>query len=528
MVDVAQERVAFMSDPQSMVYTSLCALNLNMAGQRSGKSQMIGVMSGEYVLDYPTLKGFIGANTYMQLSQSTLIKCFEIWRKEFGMTPYDRKSNKGGHYVVNKRPPSHFKTNEVLPDYNNTISFFNGALIFTGSLDNWQAHDGKEFAWAHLDETKDTKKEAVTGVILARLSQSGLYISPDGDLVYLPEAPPNSLPDHNSFNPSWIHTSPSPAITPEWLLDMFNLKHFEKEIKEEITRDEGMDFFYREFDNKSVTIYSTYHNEGNLPNGYIAGRKRILAENEQLKLIYGYPFSKIGSEFYPHFSTFKHVRKIEAKTTGLKHVTFDFNVMPYMTMLVAQVSYKTRYIDDLGEKHDEPGAGRVPIEVTVVEFTKEYCLKSPLNTTEHCCNNFIQDEAGNMALEVFYYGDASGNNRIPGLGAISNFSIIEEVLDPYIFDGSKKVRGANIGVLTRRNLINKILEGKIPEIEIYFDEDMTETIRDFEYVKLGPEGKVKEKEKDESTGIPYEKIGHTSDAAEYLICELFRDYILKN
>lgn len=522
------EKSIVLSDPQAHVMFTTKELNLDMAGQRGGKSQMIGIIAGEYITQYPKLKGFIGANTYLQLSQSTLIKCFEIWAENYTLTQYDRKNNPYGDYVVDKRPPEHFKTFEQFKDYNNIISFKNGGIIYLGSLDNWKAHDGKEFCWGHLDETKDTREEAIKGVILARLSQSGLYLNEEKKIVYDVELSREDAEKKKlkSFNPCWIHTSPAIGQTPEWLINMFDLTRFEEEIRKTIVKPD--DFFYRGFGRKSVTIFSTYHNQKNLPNGYIEGRLSVLSENEAMKLVYGYPFSKTGSEYFPKFERVKHVKKIEPQPFGLKHVTFDFNVVPYMTMLSAQIRYQIRYIDAQGIKHDEPDKGRLPIEVMIIEFIKEYCLETPLNTTEQCCLHFIEDNAGNPSLEVFYYGDASGNARIEGLGSLTNYKIVEQHLKMYLVEGSKRVRGVNLGVLTRRDLMNRILEGKIPEVELYFDEEMVNTIRDFEYLKLGADGKLKEKAKDKDTGALYEKIGHTSDATEYLVCEILKHYITIN
>ena len=67
----------------------------------------------------------------------------------------------------------------------------------------------------------------------------------------------------------------------------------------------------------------------------------------------------------------------------------------------------------------------------------------------------------------------------------------------------------------------------MPNVEIYFDVDMKETIRDFEFLKLGVGGKLKEKAKDEN-GAVYEKIGHTSDTVEYLVCEVLKHFVNEN
>ena len=523
-----------LSEPQTMCATSRQPLTLNMAGQRAGKSQMIGIMSGDWIQKFPRVYGFIGANTYLQLSQSTLVKATEIWRDYYQMKPYDKIQNPHGSYVIDRRPPPSFKTFETFKQYNNIISFKNGGVIYIGSLDNYMAHDGKEFGWAHLDETKDTKEVAVTSVILARLSQAGLYVKEgDPSIYYIPKVSPDEEPDPNTpeltddlipFNPSYIHTSPAIGGV-DWLVKMFELDKFEKEIRETIVKPD--DFFYKEFGRKAVNIFSTYHNAKNLPRNYIEGRLDTLSDNEAMKFVYGYPFSKTGGEYYPAFSRARHVRRVEEIENIAKHISWDFNVMPYMTLVDGQIRYKIRYIDENMQKHDEPAEGRKPIEVMIIEFIKEFCLASPRNTSEACCDSLLEYHVGNPYLEFFYYGDSTGRNRIAGLGSLNNYKIIADRLDAYLFEGSDRVPKMNMGVLTRRDLMNRVLEGKYPEIELYFDEEMTETIRDFEFLKLGATGKLKEKAKDPQTGAMYEKIGHTSDAVEYLVCEILKDYVRK-
>jgi hypothetical protein len=544
-----------LSRPQTKINRSRKALNLNMAGQRAGKSQMIGVLTGPYILNYPSLKGFIAANTYLQLTQSTLVKVFEIWRDVFMLTEYDAKRNPDGHFVVDKRPPAHFKRFDTFKDYNNIISFVNGHIIYIGSLDNFKAHDGKEFAYAHLDETKDTKEEAVTSVILARLSQRGLFVYDGTEVItweqtHLPKShsqrfrvvkPQNLvyIPDYatrteqidewnmRAFNPSWIHTSPAIGQV-EWLVEMFDLDKFEPEIRKEIqgTDERGRPaFFHKEYDNKCIVIFSTYHNEENLPANYIEGRKAVLSENEVLKLVYGYPFSKTGGEYYPYFERLKHVTKVPYLHSLPVHVSWDFNVLPYMTMICAQIQTVDRYVDELGRKYLEFKEGRKYLEVLQVRVFKEYCLESPENTVEKVAQAFHEDFKDKPNNGVSYYGDASGRNRIPGLGSLTNYKQVEMYMSRYLHSSSNRVRPANIGVFARRDLINKILEGKFPNVELYIDESCVNTIRDMEYLKLGNDGKLKERERDPQTGSTYEKLGHTSDALEYMLCEMLKQFI---
>lgn len=80
-----------LSHPQNAVLKARTPLVLDMAGQGGGKTEMIGIMSAILIMGFPQVKGFIGANTYMQLSQTTLEKAMGVWAKYFGWDEYDRK-----------------------------------------------------------------------------------------------------------------------------------------------------------------------------------------------------------------------------------------------------------------------------------------------------------------------------------------------------------------------------------------------------------------------------------------------------
>jgi hypothetical protein len=58
------------------------------------------------------------------------------------------------------------------------------------------------------------------------------------------------------------------------------------------------------------------------------------------------------------------------------------------------------------------------------------------------------------------------------------------------------------------------------------DSECKNTIADFEYLKETPEGtKLKQTVRDDKQGATYEKYGHTSDSADYLICSAFESYM---
>lgn len=522
-----QELEVWLSDPQTDVLNARTALILDLAGQGAGKTENIGFSSGFKITEFPQARGFIASNTIMQLNQSTLNKAFSVWKTYFNLTEYDAKSNPDGDYVLDKQPPFHFYKYERLKNYHGTISFKNGCLIYTGSLENYKAHDGKEFAWAELDETKDTKKEALTMVIFARLRQYGLWVDTEGEVYWdnkitIDEAAANNW---SSWNPCTIHTSPAEGGV-DWLIEMFDLDKYEEEISAALA--DKYTYFYRQTSQQTIVIYQTYWNEANLPPGYIESRKAQLSESEQLKFIDGYPFSKNGGEYFPNFNRKTHVEPVTHVPGTAHHMMYDFNIMPYLTQLAGDVNYVQRFWHEKEKRKcyvwEE---GCIPMQVLRIGIYKEYPMKSPFNSTEQAADAFINDIEPDTYPDVFIYGDASGRNRITGMGDLTQYRILEGKLRRYLPNNWNRVPKANVAILKRRDLMNRIFEGKIPEVEFVIDPSCTETIRDFEFLKLDPTGKGKfeEKVKDPNTGKEYVKLGHISDAVEYFICILCKQYL---
>lgn len=460
-----------------------------MWGQGSGKTHVAADIAAQMVCDFPKNTGFIAANTYQQLHQSTLKRIFQVWRSIWGFTEYDPKGNPEGVYVVDKKPPEHFVTEgHDLKRYHNTITFRWGTLVFTGSLDNYKAHDGKEFGWAILDETKDTKEEAVKDVIVARLRERGIY-KKDGVLTPDPTGKP--------LNPLWIITSPAKV---DWLNEFFNLLPYHDEIIEKAVSK--TDYFCQETRPGFKTIVaSTYHNEKNLPEGYIETRAKGVNKNTILMNIYGVPFAQTGGESFSSFDMGRNTGEVKHEYDPDKalHLSFDFNVVPYMTLKVFQIF--------------EQGEGWRVIGLP------EICPKSPNNTTAGACKQFLK-RYSNHKGGVYVTGDPSGKQRDTRAEKGRNdFDIIRQELKSLkpIFRVARKAPN----VVPRITFMNGIFAGET-NITYIEDRNNSHTINDYIYIKEAPDGsKMKTRVKDPDTLQTYEKYGHTSDATEYFFCQFF-------
>ena len=468
-----------LSDPQRYIFESPNRINLFMGGTGSGKTFLEGVISATLVKKHRHLTGFIGANTYEQLNTSTLKNIRDVWRKYFGLID-------GLHYIVGKKPPSNFNTEfHNFDRYDSIISFINGAVVYKASLDNYMAHEGKEIGWAVLDETKDTKEEAIKEVILHRLRQPGIKI------------------DGVSVNPLYIGTTPAKV---DWLNDWFRLDEMEDEIHSKIYDKD--DFFRHEDGDQCVSICSTYHNRENLPEGHIEGLIKEHSDREgKLKesgkrLIFANPFVKAGGEFYSSFDRQVHTDDVPFLENEPIHISYDFNVVPYMTLTCWQIISKKGYYQ--------------------VRAFDEFCLPSPDNTTERVTREFLRKYETRISA-LFYYGDPTGSAR-DTRSRRNDYDIIREVLRKHLNNQSDRVKYKAPPVIKRRDFVNNIFDERF-DIRILVDKNCKKIIADFEYLKEDPEGKkLKSTIKDTETGQSYEKYGHTSDSFDYFITEAFNKY----
>lgn len=473
-----------LSDPQCDIFESTKQINLFLAGIGSGKTFLGGDIVYNF-LHFPKIKGFIGANTYDQLNTSTFTRIAEVL-STYGITEYSDQS-KTGLYVVNRQPPAKFTDMGFrFISYQNIMTFWNGTTIFLGSLDNAKAHEGKEFGWAILDETKDSDESDVKEIILARLRQNGLYIK-DGRFAN----------DGEPINPLYILTSPAKV---DWINKWFKLDDNIEEIENLIYSDTT--YFKKQFDNKFCTISSTYHNQHNLPDNFIENKRFDYSEERFKALIYANPFSQTGGEYYSSFSRLNHVKDCYLNKDLPLHITFDFNAVPYNTLLVFQIEY----IEN----------------IYWVRFIDEICLQNPHNSTEELCDTFMSKY---QRQGLFIYGDATGRARTIINKLYKNqYEIIFNKLKLYLSNTSDRVPMSNKPNLIRRDFINKIFDNKLP-IRIQIHKNLHTLINDLTYTKQGIDGlKDKKTTKDEILGN-IQKWGHCGDAMEYALCEAFKNYM---
>jgi len=206
--------------------------------------------------------------------------------------------------------------------------------------------------------------------------------------------------------------------------------------------------------------------------------------------------TQAGGEFYKYFNIAIHVKTIAYNPEKPLHLSFDFNVNPYMTCCIWQIYGK------------------------VAKQIGEICTKSPFNTTKGICNEIKRIFPGHNT-GMFIYGDSSGKSEDTRTEKGHNdYSIIRTELAQY--KPSMRVQAKNPSVVMRANFINTVLHSGYDGLFIEIDSKCTNTIDDFLYLKEDSDGtKKKEHGKDAATGVTFEKRGHCSDADDYFICYAF-------
>lgn len=205
-----------------------------------------------------------------------------------------------------------------------------------------------------------------------------------------------------------------------------------------------------------------------------------------------------GGEFYHKFSRTRHTGLVDFNPELPVHLTFDQNVVPYVTLLAWQMDYNADGI------------------LYLKQFD-EFCLANPNNTTEAVCQAFL-DAYGNRIKSICYlYGDASGNRR-DTRSKQTDYDIAKRVLARFVTNNSDRTCWSNPNVVKRGQFINNILDQKYP-IRILIDSDKCpNTIADFDKVVQDANGgKLKKRVTDPWTGVSYEELGHGSDATDYFV-----------
>lgn len=264
----------------------------------------------------------------------------------------------------------------------------------------------------------------------------------------------------------------------------------------------------QEVDGKQVKLgytvhHSTYHNNRWIPIDFIAFLQQLKIQDPYYYTIYclGEWGNRItGGAFYKAFNRGLTVTRTEYNSAMPLHISFDFNVNPYMTATIWQIS--NNLVHNIGE----------------------IAAISPKNTTQGVCTE-IKNRYSQHTSGMFIYGDPAGKAQDTRLEKGHNdFTIIEHELKDY--KPSLRVAGSAPSVAMRGKWINAVF-ADLREIKVFISEESPLFVSDLLNLKEAADGtKYKQKVKDENTGVTSEKYGHFTDGMDYFLCKAFEsDYM---
>jgi hypothetical protein len=213
---------------------------------------------------------------------------------------------------------------------------------------------------------------------------------------------------------------------------------------------------------------------------------------------------RTGGEFLKQFKAEKHIGNFKYNPNEPLHISFDENVLPYLTCNVFQF-YKNQILQ-----------------------IDEIMLPDPRNTLKDTCEEFLQ-RYGSNKQGLFIYGDATSRKRDTKLQKGQNFfKLIQSYLSSQkpIF----RVPQANPSVIMSRNFVNEILSEGIDLLTFGVDSSCRNSINDYQYCTEDEDGKVNKKViRDKTTGQSYQQYGHATDCLRYfltiLLLERYKKYV---
>lgn len=230
---------------------------------------------------------------------------------------------------------------------------------------------------------------------------------------------------------------------------------------------------------------------------------------------------KVGGRFYKEFTESRQVLSVDYNPEKNLHLTWDFNVKPYVSLGIWQVYESRSENPDLWDKvRMLQGVKNLKkILVRVDEIAGRY----PRNRTAYVSEDFTELYEKHQGA-VLIYGDPSGKKEDTKLEHGENeFTIIKKNLKR--FSPKTRLQKKAPNVSKRGEFINNLFKDNDYGIAIVYDPRCTEALNDYMFGKENSDGtKFKEKVRDPNTSddvkIYYEKYHHMSDADDYFITKI--------
>jgi|GEM_PF-2004359 len=246
-------------------------------------------------------------------------------------------------------------------------------------------------------------------------------------------------------------------------------------------------------------IVSTAFDNPFINTDYLEMLTGSLADDPELFRIYArgeWGQARAKDLFYKRFDARQHIKSgIGEQATQPLHLSFDFNVQPYLTCTVWQTE------------------GLAATQIA------EFCLEGPRNTPDDMARVLLAHYGNSWPAGVYIYGDPAGLARQVGREG-NPFTQLAQALKEW--QPETRVNRSAPSVALRGRWLNRIFAGQEGALSIYISAICKITLADYAHVREAPAGeKLKTRVRDKNSGATYEPHGHCSDANDYFLCTLW-------
>lgn len=261
-------------------------------------------------------------------------------------------------------------------------------------------------------------------------------------------------------------------------------------------------------ENEVFVPYSVYDNPDlNFQRAYVAALSKISDKSVRERLLFGnwhWVDSNEAAAYWKFDGSTHLVDSLKSKAYDpLKPLilSFDFNVVPYMSCLVCQIDYDKKIVyileEILGRPEDKENN------------TPQFAMKIR--------NKYLS--SGHMGGLVIT-GDTAGLQRSTQTAdGTNNYTILLNVLSHPILRPTKRLLNKQPSQITRLEFINSIFDNHYDGWTIQIDMRCRKFTEDLIYQKKNSDGtKSKAKVMDPKLGVKYEKYGHLSDCFDMMVC----------
>lgn len=316
----------------------------------------------------------------------------------------------------------------------------------------------------------------------------------------------------------------NPEIVGEDYLENWFVKKFygDRADTSELTFD---DKFIVKVDDEILTVKYTCHHSTYRDNRWCTPQRQAIHESLKNNNPHWYNIFTLGlfgnksndGLFYNTFDRSDHIITALYNPKRALHITWDFNVRPYVSLGIWQY-YDDRSQDpDLWDRVMMYQGGDWDRLIVKVE---EFAGVDPRNRTKYVCEDFLKKYRTHQEA-LYIYGDPAGKHEdTRSEKGSDDFNIILKELKE--LNPKKKVHTAAPSITKRGEFICSIFAENSYKIAIAFDPSCKHSIIDYTSGQADADGKKhKKKVKDPESGVTYEKYHHFSDGDDYFITKIF-------